>query len=71
MSESPLEATQRFYVTGGTMQRDAPSYVVRQADRDLFEGLLAGEFCYLSLRKTPSTLEFGALQDVGGQREER
>ena len=36
-----------FYVTGGTLRPDAPSYVERQADLDLFEGLLNGEFCYV------------------------
>lgn len=36
-----------FYVTGGTLRPDAPSYVERKADRDLCEGLLNGEFCYV------------------------
>lgn len=36
-----------FYVTGGTLRPDAPSYVERQADKDLCEGLYKGEFCYV------------------------
>src|SRR5262249_23471287 len=36
-----------FYVTGGTLRQDAPSYVERHADRDLYEGLTRGEFCYV------------------------
>jgi WD40 repeat protein/regulation of enolase protein 1 (concanavalin A-like superfamily) len=36
-----------FYVTGGTLRSDAPSYVERSADRELFDGLMAGEFCYV------------------------
>src|SRR5438105_4955927 len=36
-----------FYITGGTLQGDAPSYVERQADRQLLEGLQRGEFCYV------------------------
>ena len=36
-----------FYVTGGTLRHDAPSYVERKADKDLLDGLLKGEFCYV------------------------
>ena len=41
------EPQRNFYVTGGTLQRNAPSYVRRQADVDLYEGLSAGKFCYV------------------------
>ena len=36
-----------FYVTGGTLRPDAPCYVERGADKELREGLLRGEFCYV------------------------
>lgn len=36
-----------FYVIGGTLRRDALSYVPRQADEDLYEGLRQDKFCYV------------------------
>jgi len=42
-----------FFVAGGTMMPDAPSYIERQADRDLYECLLEGKYCYvLTARQT-------------------
>ncbi|HKQ80059.1 MAG TPA: AAA-like domain-containing protein [Blastocatellia bacterium] len=41
---SPLT---EFYVTGGTLRRDATCYVVRQADHELHAGLKRGKFCYV------------------------
>ncbi len=36
-----------FYVTGGCLHPDAPSYIERQADRELYDGLIKSEFCHI------------------------
>jgi AAA-like domain len=43
----------RFYVVGGTLSLDAPCYVKRQSDTDLYNALSDGNFCYvLTSRQT-------------------
>jgi len=39
--------TPQFYVTGGTLPFDAPSYVDRRGDGYLYTRLRLGEFCYV------------------------
>lgn len=35
------------YKVGGSLTEDAPSYVIRQADSELYNELIAGNFCYI------------------------
>ncbi len=41
----PQPPPKNFFVAGGTLWREAPSYIVRPADRELLELTLAGEYC--------------------------
>ena len=61
-----------FYVTGGTLPTNAPSYVERQADSDLYDGLRRGEFCYVltsrQMGKSSLMVRTAArLREEGGQ----
>jgi len=47
MKSVEIDFTPRFYVVGGTMRHDAPSYVERSADNELFDALMRGEFCFV------------------------
>src|SRR5690242_4386317 len=48
-----MAADRPFFVAGGTLRHDAPSYVERRADRELYDALSGGEFCYvLTSRQT-------------------
>lgn len=43
----PAAVDTSFFVTGGTVPTDAPSYIERAADRELLAGLLEGRLCYV------------------------
>ncbi len=47
MSEHTATISHGFYITGGTLRRDAACYVVRAADTELYEALRRSEFCYV------------------------
>ncbi len=42
-----MKSESSFYVIGGTLRHDAPSYVERKADQEIIESLQKGEFCYV------------------------
>ena len=47
MAHAPPDRYEQFYVVGGNLHPDAPSYVRRHADDDLYDALSRGEFCYI------------------------
>jgi hypothetical protein len=45
MSATQARLPTSFYIVGGTVRRDAPCYVQRRADTELYENLKQGQFC--------------------------
>jgi WD40 repeat protein len=58
-----------YYKVGGSLDYQNPSYVVRQADSDLYEGLKNGDFCYVlnSRQMGKSSLRVRTMKRLQGE----
>ncbi|MBP5974285.1 substrate-binding domain-containing protein [Brasilonema sp. CT11] len=63
---STLELTFDYYQVGGSLKPNAPSYVKRQADKQLYDALMVGEFCcvFNSRQMGKSSLRVQAMHEL-------
>ncbi len=64
LANSSMDKTPFFFVTGGTVAPQSPSYVPRLADAELANAIVAGEYCYVlnSRQMGKSSLSVRAME---------